>query len=313
MSRVCMCCGKIIKSNGESNWHKSCSLDFFSSPTPPLLDFSQKEIEEYAFSELDNKISVPGAQKKISLGLSNHSHNKKVTLVDYPKGYILKFSPTPDSFFCEYEQLGMLMLEKAKLPVVKHGLVRLKDGQIAYITKRIDREITSSGVKKFPMEDFCQIEGKLTEYKYNGSYEKIGKLINKYSISPELDRITFFKSIFLFYLIGNTDMHLKNFSLIDQGNGYRLAPFYDVLPVMMLVNQNEMALTINGKQKKITKNDFFKFGKTIGIEDWLASRLMDSVVETIKNSGPLIDSSFIPEEEKTKFKSFLNKRISIFL
>lgn len=313
MSRACMCCGKIIKTNTESSWHKSCSLDFFSSPVPPLLDFSQKEIEEYAFSELGNKISVPGAQKKISLGLYNHSHSKKVTLVDYPKGYILKFSPTPSSYFCEYEQLGMLMLEKAKLPVVKHGLIRLKDWQIAYITKRIDREITSLGAKKFPMEDFCQIEGKLTEYKYNGSYEKIGKLINKFSICPELDRIVFFKSIFLFYLIGNTDMHLKNFSLIDQGGGYRLAPFYDVLPVMMLVKQNDMALTINGKQKKITKNDFFNFGKTIGIENWLASKLIGSVVESIKNSGPLIDSSYIPEEEKSRFKQFLNERIALFL
>ena len=108
----------------------------------------------------------------------------------------------------EVEDLTMHLAELAKVNVVPHSLIRFADGELAYITKRIDR--TAKG-EKLPMEDMCQLSERLTEYKYKGSYEKIAKIIMQYSSVPKLDVINFWEQVVFSWLTGNADMHLKNF------------------------------------------------------------------------------------------------------
>lgn len=117
----------------------------------------------------------------------------------------------------------MHLAEIVKIDVVPHGLVRMADGELAYITRRIDR--TSSG-KKLPMEDFCQISNRLTEYKYEGSYEQVAKLIKEYLSRPTFDLLSYWEVVLFSWLVGNSDMHLKNFSLYKpkKDRGYLLTP-----------------------------------------------------------------------------------------
>ena len=121
----------------------------------------------------------------------------------------------------------MHLAAAAGLPVVPHAMIPLASGELAYLTRRIDRSppgirARSQGLGqagKFPMEDLCQVTGRLTEDKYKGSLEQVGKAIRTYSTQPGLDAINFFELVIFCFLTGNSDMHLKNFSLWRPATG----------------------------------------------------------------------------------------------
>ncbi|WPP47964.1 HipA domain-containing protein [Catalinimonas niigatensis] len=98
------------------------------------------------------------------------------------------------------------------IKIVPHSLIRLASGELAYITKKIDRQKK----KKLHMEDMCQLTERLTEYKYKGSHEQIGKTIIQYATHPILDIINYFEQVVFSFLTANANMHLKNFSLLKQ-------------------------------------------------------------------------------------------------
>ena len=148
----------------------------------------------------------------------------------------------------------MSMAETIGIMTVPHALIS-KNSSYAYITKRVDRIIKDTAVEMLAMEDFCQLDFRLTQDKYKGSYERCAKIIERYSNRKGLDLTELFLRLIFSFAVGNSDMHLKNFSLVKTNNIYKIAPFYDLVPVLMVVKQEEMALTVNGKEKNITKND----------------------------------------------------------
>lgn len=103
----------------------------------------------------------------------------------------------------------MLLAEVFGIKTVPHALIRFKSGELAYISKRIDR--VRSG--KLHMEDMCQLQERLTEDKYRGSVEQVGKTLKKYSSNPGYDIQRLFEVVLFSFLTGNADMHLKNYSL----------------------------------------------------------------------------------------------------
>ena len=152
----------------------------------------------------------------------------------------------------------MHLAEIAKIRVVPHSLIRFEDGELCYITRRIDR--TNEG-GKLAMEDMCQLSEKLTEQKYKGSYEQIAKLVLRYSSAPKLDLVNFWEQVVFSWITGNADMHLKNFSLIENMPGsriFQLSKAYDMLPVNVIMpeDKEQMALTINGKNVIFIKRNF---------------------------------------------------------
>ncbi len=147
----------------------------------------------------------------------------------------------------------MHLAEIAKIRVVPHSLIRFEDGELCYITRRIDR--TNEG-GKLAMEDMCQLSEKLTEQKYKGSYEQIAKLVLRYSSAPKLDLVNFWEQVVFSWITGNADMHLKNFSLYSpQQEVYTLTPAYDMLSTALVMPEDteELALTLNGKKRKLKK------------------------------------------------------------
>ena len=178
----------------------------------------------------------------------------------------------------EAEYLVMQMAEKAKIKTVPHALVRIKaqDNAFAYITKRIDRR----DGKMLAMEDFCQLDGRLTEDKYKGSYERCAKIIRQYSSREGLDITELFIRVVFSFIVGNSDMHLKNFSLIetDENSGsYILSEAYDMLPVNTVnpADTEQTALTLNGKKRNLHRNDFLKFADACQINRTVAGKIID--------------------------------------
>ena len=199
----------------------------------------------------------------------------------------------------------MHLAEHSGIKVVPHSLIRFPDGELCYITRRIDR--TSTG-EKMQMEDFCQLSEKLTEYKYKGSYEQIAKLIKKHSDSPYLDLANFWEIVVFSFVIGNSDMNLKNFSLFENSDGkYSLTPAYDLIStkLVMPADTEELALTLNAKKRKLTKSDFVVAMENSGLNGKAIQNIFTKITESKESWFSFIDSSFLPDEMKNNYKKLI--------
>jgi len=176
----CLYCGKEIKDSAsahdkEHHWHSRCIKVFFGTAQMPELDISEEKLEELANSTVNKGLAIPGVQKKLSLHLSTDAESR-LTIVDYPTGYILKPQTEEYDNLPEFENLAMTLAEIAGIKTVPNALIR-SNGKFAYITKRVDRSITSDDMQMYAMEDFCQLAERLTADKYKGSYEKCGRIV----------------------------------------------------------------------------------------------------------------------------------------
>jgi serine/threonine-protein kinase HipA len=206
------------------------------------------------------------------------------------------------------EDVTMHLAQLSKIKTVPHSLIRLTSGNLAYITKRIDR--TKKG--KLAMEDMCQLTERLTEDKYHGSYEQIARTIQKYSATPGLDVVNFFELVLFSFLTGNADMHLKNFSLLEQpGLGMTLSPAYDLVNTALVnpADKEEMALTLNGKKKKLKKADFVAAMNTLKVEEKQQQNIFNKMLKSIPKWNEHIDISFLNAEFKEHYKAIIHERI----
>lgn len=309
----CLYCYKEIlgtEENNQTEYHKSCSNKFFGKPNPPVLEYTQDEMLQLAEQVIKSQKTVTGVQPKLSLTskkMTGNSVVEKFTIVGLWGSYILKPQTELYVQLPEIEDLTMHLASLTKIKTVNHSLIRLNSGELAYITKRIDRVKD----KKLHMEDMCQLTERLTEHKYMGSHEQIAKAIRKYSNNPGLDVINYYELVVFCFLTGNNDMHLKNFSLIkSQDLKYNFAPAYDLVASELVVegDDEELALTLNGKKKKLKRKDFSIAMKSSGINDKSIENIFAKFEKAIESWYSLIDDSFVNETFKEKYCNMLNKK-----
>ena len=162
------------------------------------------------------------------------------------------------------------------------------------------------------MEDMCQLTERLTEHKYRGSHEQIAKAILKFSTNPGFDVINFYEMVIFSFLTGNSDMHLKNFSLIKNNpSGYNLCPAYDMVASQLVVegDDEELALTLNGKKKKLKRTDFETAMKSAGIEEKVIENIFNRFAKTTSKWYEFIDISFLPNEVKTAYHKLIDSKL----
>ncbi|PKP33270.1 MAG: toxin HipA [Bacteroidetes bacterium HGW-Bacteroidetes-16] len=310
----CLYCYKLLE-NGEQDFHSSCSKKIFGQPNPPALLYSEADLVSLAREVIQSQTSVTGVQAKLSLHITGNKDDQKgqrFTIVGLWGGYILKPPTAMYPHLPEVEDVTMHLAEQAKIRTTPHSLVRLASGNLAYITKRVDR--TKNG--KLAMEDMCQLTERLTEDKYQGSYEQIAKAIQKYSSTPGLDVVNFFELVIFSFLTGNADMHLKNFSLLEQpGLGMILSPAYDLVNTT-LVNPDddeELALTINGKKKKIKKQDFVAAMNTMKMEEKQQENIFNKMEKVQSKWMEQIEVCFLSNEYKEQYKNLILERFNRML
>lgn len=319
METKCLYCYKEIDSNdltteaGVKGYHKRCSKKFFDNTNPPELNFTADQIMELAEQVIKSYKSVTGVQPKLSLGISkNPPEHERFTIVGLWGQYILKPQTKAYPNLPEIEDLTMHLAELSKLKTVEHSLIRLKSGELAYITKRIDRK--KGG--KLHMEDMCQITERITEHKYKGSYEQIAKAIKKHTANPGLNVTDFFELVLFSFLTGNNDMHLKNFSLLKRNSEYDLCPAYDLVASELVVegDDEDLALNLNGKKKKIKKKDFELAMEGAGLKPKVIENIFKKYEKLIPKWFRFIEDSFLSDSMKKEYKSLLNyKAIQIDL
>jgi len=292
----------------ETDYHEECLKLFFKSKITPIINYNLKDLNKLSQNIIKSRVTIPGVQPKLSLHIEKENSNK-LTIIGIKGDYILK--PPTESFreLPENEDLTMHLAEICGIKTVPHILIKLKSKEICYLTKRIDRKKN----QKIHMEDMCQILEKLTEDKYRGSMERVGKAILKYSNVKGLDLISFFEITLFSYLVGNSDMHLKNFSLIENELGYSLSPAYDLVSVKLAMpkDNEEMALTLNGKKKKLNKSDFLKFAEFISVTQKSAENSIKKFKLKKQELIDFIKKSFLSDSSKKSYLDILNKRFQI--
>lgn len=271
----CLYCYKELAEN-EKDFHSRCAKKIFGTTTAPILDYSKDNITELAEQVIRSQSVVTGVQPKLSLDIKRGANGEpqRFTIVGLWGSYILKPQTAQFLSLPELEDLTMHLAEIAKIATVPHSLIRFTDGELCYITKRIDR---GSKGEKFAMEDMCQLTERLTEYKYKGSYEQIAKTIDKYSSTPQLEKVNFWEQVVFSWIVGNADMHLKNFSLYSTESGkFSLTPAYDMLSTALVMPEDteELALTLNGKKRKIGRSDFIQSMQRSGLDDKVADNIL---------------------------------------
>lgn len=307
MKNRCLYCYEPLE--GKSDFHEKCSMEFFGTPTPPKIEYSLDQMDELAKNVVERSVAVPGVQPKISMSLVRATKEKsdtRLTVVGALGGHYI-FKPPTDKFpeMPENEHVTMRMAASFGIQVVPSSLIRLFSGELSYITKRVDRKETGA---KIHMIDMFQITEAFDKYK--SSMEKVGKALDDYSSNTLLDKTFYFDLTIFSFLTGNNDMHLKNFSMIENPSGWVLSPAYDLLNVAIVLPEDseELALTLVGKKKKLKREHFKQFGEGLGLT---AKQIKGSFNRMIKNKSKgfnWIDRSFLSKDMKIAYKELLEER-----
>ena len=308
MSR-CLYCYQLL-ADGQLDYHPACSRKLFGRATPPAFPYSETQMLSLAEEIVQQHMTVTGVQPKLSLSLVTGSATDgpaRLTIVGALGGeYILKPPTARYPHLPEVEDATMHLAELARIATVPHGLLRLQDGGLAYVTRRIDRR---KG-QKLHMEDMCQLTERLTENKYDGSHEQIAKAL-RYSANRGLDVVNFYELVLFSFLTGNADMHLKNFSLLHTpGLGYGLAPAYDLVATALVnpADTEELALTLNGKKKKLRHEDFLAAAQRAGVDDKVMTGVFSRFVRVRPAWEKLLAESFLPTELKEGYLALLQRK-----
>ncbi|WP_276348847.1 HipA domain-containing protein [Daejeonella sp. JGW-45] len=274
------------------------------------MELDNQLLRDLADQTINERIAITGVQPKLSVTLEKSKENNRLTIVGLWGEYILKPQHERFPMMPETEDLTMHLASLFRIQVCEHTLLRASDGSLTYLAKRFDR---IKG-KKIHMEDFCQLSEFLTESKYKGSYEKIGKLILKYCTNTGLDALNYFELVLFSYLTGNNDMHLKNFAVLHQDSGIYLSPAFDLLNVNLVnpADDEELALTLNGKKKKLRLKDFIILGTSLQIPERAIENSFKKFTSGNKEVDLFINSSFLSQEQKELYQKIWLEKQAIF-
>jgi len=256
------------------------------------------------------KMSIQGVQPKLS-AILNIQH-AKLEIVDINGKYIIKPQHHIYPQLPENEDLTMKMASICGINTPIHGMIYSKDGTLSYFIKRFDRLGRNS---KLPLEDFAQLAEEKRETKYEYSVEKLIKLIDNNCTFPQMEKIKFFKRFLFNFLVGNEDMHLKNYSLISQNDKIELSPAYDFLNSSIVLGKDveESALTLKDKKKNLTKNILIDYlgSERLNLNSVVINNTLNELRNAISSWYDLINISFLNQSLKDDYKELLEKRIDV--
>lgn len=272
------------------------------------IPFTSQEQRMQASLRAD-KISIQGVQAKLSARIN--LREESFEFVDQGGCFILKPQSSLYMELPENEDLSMRLASLVGIEVPLHGLVYSKDQSMTYFIKRFDR---ISGERKIAVEDFAQLAGKNRDNKYNYSTEKLVGIIERYCTFPLVEKKRLFLRIIFNFIIGNEDMHLKNWSVISQNGKTELSPAYDLINTTIVLNQarEELALPLNGKKRNLTSLDFLLyFGEQrLKLPRKIIDNILKKIFSKIKDMQNLIEISFLSENKKKEYELLLKERCS---
>lgn len=311
-TKKCLYCYQVLE-NQEQDFHVTCAKKMFGTSHAPIIDFDLKQLEILAQQLVVKSIAITGVQPKLSLEMEKQRNEfPRLTIVGFQGNFILKPPTSSYKELPQNEDLTMHLASLVKINTAAHCLIRLQSGELAYLTKRFDR----NKKEKIAVEDFCQLSENLTEQKYRSSIEKVAKISHQFTSNKGLEALRLFELVLFCYLTGNADMHLKNFALIENPFGeYELSPAFDLLSTALVIpeDKEESALSINGRKNKIKRKDFDTLASNMNIH----SKVLDSIYLRFEKNLPLwidfIKQSFLSKaSQKIYIKLIKTKHQNLF-
>lgn len=305
-------CPITYESCGDSRYAIN-GIKRFSRRLKTLNDFPYSASEQRTEAALRaSKMSVQGIQPKLSVRLNLKQASFEIT--DKGGRYLIK--PQHDTYpeLPENEDLSMRLAELVGISVPLHGLIYCKDKTFSYVIKRFDREGKSG---KLATEDFAQLSGMDRDTKYNFSMEKLVPILDMCTF-PAVERVRLFRRSIFNFLIGNEDMHLKNFSLITRSNKIELSPAYDFLSTTtaflsigkQIDGIEEVALSIKGKKRKLTRKiwiDYFGMDR-LQLNSAVIAEELTRFSNSFNQWYELIKKSFLSEATQEIYSSLIEQR-----
>lgn len=299
----CRCCQKKVEGNGL--YHPQCLRKLFGTTTLPIVPFGVNDLSTL-IATYHGRMSISGIQIKASIKLDKQS--KKLEVVAVGGTHILKPDPQRFPQLPINENLCMSMAEALGLPVPPHGLFLMADNTLCYVIKRFDRLDNGDKLQEETIFQLLQYKDK-----YEGSLEKVGKAIQKYTTQVGLQVIDFFERVLFCFLIGNGDMHLKNWALLQPDNEVILAPCFDFVSSKIYLDQEEdTALALNGKSNKLMKFDFEAFGSYLKLTPQTLSNIFQKYEASQKMLLLMCAESELNDGLKKKMEEVIIKRYQQF-
>jgi serine/threonine-protein kinase HipA len=281
-------------------------LDLLSPQLANLNDFpygEQRQLE--LMLDYSDKLSFSGVQPKLSAKLNIQSQLFEV--VRTAGTFLLKLPRARFSELPQNEDLTMKLAALAGIVVPEHGMVYAVDHSLLYFIKRFDR----ISRKKVHAEDLGQLSGLSREKKCDSSMEKIGQLIDQYCTFPMIEKKKLFRLILFNFLVGNEDMHVKNFSLLTKDKLIELSPAYDLVNSTIVLNsKEEIALPLRGKKSNLRRSDWIDyFGKErLALSVNIIDEILQQLLTSLPNWQELIKISFLSAPKKECYLDLLEKR-----
>ncbi|SKA32423.1 serine/threonine-protein kinase HipA [Chitinophaga eiseniae] len=284
MANCCFC----YQPAGTEAWHPQCCETFFGQPQVPVNLPGQGGWEQAAAEVIAQRIAVTGVQPKLPLVSGDLQYQ-----------YIFKPQHPHFPAMPENEDLTMHLATLFGIDVCRHALVTAADGSWVYLAARMDR----NGDQQLHMEDCCQLAEQPADKKYHGSYEKIGRLLAKHCTDPATDLKRFFELVLFSYLTGNSDMHLKNFSVLHQQHTITLAPAYDLLNIHLInpADTEELGLTLNARKRKIRLSDFVLLAERLGIPAATRDGIFHQFTVLDHRVAAWVNASFLKADDKENY------------
>lgn len=263
---------------------------------------------------LETHLSLTGASGKVGLYYNSDNNKWYLPKGDAPSTHIVKQSHVRHKQIVLNEQLCIQTAKRIGIAVPESFIVSngsQSDQDVLYATPRYDRPLSENkiidGLKcpyRLHQEDFAQALGIFASDKYekvpSGYMSRMFDLLRHNSVNPIEDQIALLRIIIFNYLIGNTDCHVKNFSLLysEDLKSKRLAPAYDLVATRVYRTTSNMSFYIGGELDitKINRNNFTISASEIGLSqkmvldnfDYVANKLegaMTEAAEELANKG----------------------------
>lgn len=296
-------CAICLEEAGSQDAHPACVRGLFSSTNLPSLDIDLAHIHTLGLA-MAGRASISGVQRKVSLGLSVDRQTLQVATSG--ARYILKPQAGTFPALPENEHVTMKIAAAFGLEVPACGLIRLRDGSLAYIVERFDRP---RGGGKRRQEDFCQLAELSPKQKYDGSAELCVRLVRRYATEPGVATLSLFRQLVFGWWTGNGDMHLKNLSLLTGEDGHhRLSPAYDLLCTRLVIANDPLALPVSARKDRLDRATWLRFAAYARIPAAAAERVLARPSETLPHACELVARSFLPEGQQLAYLELLTER-----
>lgn len=296
------CLGALKVTNAETVEEVSCGYEQLSLEQVRAL--AQEGATKSAELVTKSHLSLTGASGKVGLYFDQRNQQWYLPLGNAPSTHIVKQSHVRLNSIVTNEQLAILTAKKVGIEVPDTFIINtgnFADEDVLFATARYDRiwrqPPAMTGGHLMPLrlhqEDFGQALGLPATAKYERQgehyFRDMFRILRQYSSDPIQDQLKLWDLVVFNFLLGNTDAHLKNYSLLHGENPktVRLAPAYDlVCTTAYKKSTRDMSFHIGGRTSidEIDRNAFADAAREVGLGQRIALRRFDAMADQFESA-----------------------------